>query len=69
MVNAEKKEKRKYTKPEVMVVQWDFNEAVCDTIYKATYCIRVSDESGASTRNDVRATYKKGSISWTDWSE
>lgn len=67
MVNTEKKEKRKYTKPMVRVVQWDFNEAVCDTIYKCTYCIRIDGPEGSSTRVDARHTFNEGSISWTDW--
>ena len=52
--------KRKYIKPEMRVAEWDFNEAVCQTVYICSNCIRVND--GQSKR--VRLNVFDGDITW-----
>ena len=58
--------KRKYTRPDVKISEWDFNESVCDTtVYKASYCTNliVPSSPGVSAIEN-RNVYDGGSLDW-----
>ena len=55
-----KEKKKVYVKPTITVAEWDFNEAVCQTIYKCSNCIRVNE--GGSKR--VRLNVWDGDVEW-----
>ena len=63
------KEKRKYVKPKLVVVEWDFNEAVCNKVYEQSPCIHVIGDEGGATHIDHRGTWKDNEITWNDWKE
>ena len=45
----ENKAKKKYSKPSVEMVEWDFSEAICDTVLKNSFgtCIDVRTDGSA----------------------
>lgn len=62
--------KKKYVKPEMRVAEWDFNEAVCDSVMVMSKCINVTlptDGSGVQAV-DIRGDYTEGSdLNWSKW--
>lgn len=59
--------KKEYTKPMVKPIKWDFNTAICNTVYMASPCIKVIDETGGTTRIDHRYSTAAGGIEWNNW--
>lgn len=55
-----KEKKKVYAKPTITVAEWDFNEAVCHTVYQCSDCIRVV-ESGSKR---VRLNVWGGEVEW-----
>lgn len=52
--------KKKYTKPSIKLVEWEFNEAVCQTVTTTSYtkCLEITKGTGTSVfenRNDINA--------------
>lgn len=37
--------KKEYTKPSIRLVEWEFNDAICQKIYNASLCIKIETES------------------------
>lgn len=52
--------KKEYTKPSIRLVEWEFNEAVCQTVTTTSYtkCLEITKGTGTSVfenRNDINA--------------
>lgn len=61
--------KKEYTKPSIKLVEWEFSEAICSTVYTASPCIKIVDASGGTTRIDHRSSTAAGGIKWNNWPE
>lgn len=46
--------KKEYTKPSIRLVEWEFSEAICNTVYTAspTQCIRVHRGTGGNSQEN-----------------
>ena len=61
---AKKEQKRTYVKPQIQVVEWNFNEEVCaDNFNNASGCPSIEGEE-SNTHVSHRQTYSQGSIDW-----
>lgn len=59
--------KKEYTKPTAKVVEWDFNEAVCNAVnYSGKFCITIEGNEG---RNRQTNTFQQGELTWNNWNE
>ena len=52
--------KKEYTKPSIKLVEWEFSEAVCQTVTTTSYtkCLKITKGTGTSVfenRNDINA--------------
>lgn len=52
--------KKEYTKPSIRLVEWEFSEAVCQTVTTTSYtkCLEITKGTGTSVfenRNDINA--------------
>lgn len=52
--------KKEYTKPSIRMVEWEFSEAVCQTVTTTSYtkCLEITKGTGTSVfenRNDINA--------------
>lgn len=52
--------KKEYTKPSIRLVEWEFSEAVCQTVTTTSYtkCLEITKGTGTSifeNRNDINA--------------
>lgn len=52
--------KKEYTKPSIRLVEWEFSEAVCQTVTTTSYtkCLEITKGTGTSVfenRNDISA--------------
>ena len=63
--------KRKYIKPEMRVAEWDFNEAVCDTIlYNTSGCSNlIINGTGGASAMENRPQYTGGHLNWSPVSD
>lgn len=59
--------KKEYTKPSIKLVEWEFSKTICSTVYTASPCIKIADETGGTTRIDHRYSQPAGKIEWNDW--
>lgn len=59
--------KKEYTKPRIKLVEWEFSEAICNTVYTASPCIHIVDETSGTTRIDHRYSSEAGGIQWNNW--
>lgn len=61
----ENKAKKKYSKPSAEMVEWDFSEAICDTVLKNSFgnCLRV--DGGGSSINTENRRDETGDWEWT----
>lgn len=61
----ENKAKKKYSKPSAEVVEWDFSEAICDTVLKNSFgnCIDVRTDGSAVLGIENRT--ETGDWEWT----
>ena len=51
---VEKNQKRTYVKPQLQVVEWNFNEEVCaDNFSKCTNCFDVEDSGSKQMRLNI----------------
>ena len=57
---TKKEKKRTYVKPQIQVVEWNFNEEVCNNISNVSGCVQVDDSTGSDSRADYVPTHKKG---------
>lgn len=57
--------KKEYTKPSIRLVEWEFNEAVCQTIYlnSPTKCLNV--KTGNSFNNNETRYTSSDDNTWT----
>ena len=51
------KEKRKYVKPKLVVAEWDFNEAVCQSPYVNSYCPIIDEEEQRTSSVTIQNLY------------
>ena len=56
--------KKEYTKPSIRMVEWEFSEAVCQTVTTTSYtkCISVTKGVGSNqveTRNDYSGSWDR----------
>lgn len=52
--------KKEYTKPSAKLVEWDFSEAICNTVYTAspTQCLNITKSGGTTVfenRSDINS--------------
>ncbi len=59
--------KKEYTKPSIKLVEWEFSKTICSTVYKASPCIHIVDETGGTTRIDHRSSTAANGIQWNNW--
>lgn len=59
--------RKEYVKPSMRLVDWNFQNPVCDTVCVQSPCIRVIGEEGGATHIDHRGSWKDGEINWKDW--
>ena len=59
--------KKEYTKPSIKLVEWEFSKTICSTLYTASPCIHIVDETGGTTRIDHRSSTAAGGITWNNW--
>ena len=58
---TKKEKKGTYVKPQIQVVEWNFNEEVCQRVYESSPCVKVELPDGAGK---VDHTYRGGDIEW-----
>lgn len=51
--------RKEYVKPSMRLVDWNFQNPICETIYQHSLCIKVDDEE-AGTRIDHIHSYNDG---------
>lgn len=59
--------KKKYVKPTIKTVEWEFQNPVCATVYQQSPCIHVIGDEQGATHVNHRGTWKNGGIEWNDW--
>lgn len=57
--------RKEYVKPSMRLVDWNFQNPVCDTVYQNSPCIVVGDNTGGNTRHDHIHSYTDGELG--DW--
>ena len=57
---TKKKLKRTYVKPQIQVVEWNFNEEVCSGVANVSGCVQVDDSTSTDSRADFVPTHKDG---------
>lgn len=60
---AKKEQKRTYVKPQIQVVEWNFNEEVCQRVYESSPCVKVKLPDGQG-RVDHTFHDKDYNIEW-----
>lgn len=59
--------KKKYEKPTMKLVEWNFQDPICNTVYQQSPCIHVIGDEGGATHIDHRGTWKDNEITWNNW--
>lgn len=59
--------KKTYVKPTMKLVEWNFQNPICNNMYVNSACIHIKNEDGRGIRIDHRVTRDNGEIIWNDW--
>ena len=57
--------RKKYVKPTLNLVEWKFQDPICNTVYQTSPCIIIDDEAAGNTRIDHIHSYSSDELgSW-----
>lgn len=56
--------KKKYEKPTMKLVEWNFQDPICNTVYQHSPCIVIEGVEGANTRHDTRMDWVDENVTW-----
>lgn len=59
--------RKEYVKPSMRLVDWNFQNPVCNTFYEQSPCIHVVGEEGGQTHIDHRGTWNEDDVTWNTW--
>lgn len=59
--------RKEYVKPSMRLVDWNFQDPVCNTVYQQSPCVHVIGDEGGKTHIDHRGTWGEGDITWKNW--
>lgn len=59
--------KKKYVKPTMKLVEWNFQNPICNTVCQHSPCIIIDDNDGGHTRRDTRMNWINQDLTWNDW--
>ena len=59
--------KKKYEKPTMKLVEWNFQDPICNTVYCGSPCIKVRNYDGANVRHDTRQDMTDQTLTWHNW--
>ena len=59
--------RKKYVKPTLNLVEWEFQDPICSTVYQHSPCIVIEGEEGANTRHDTRMDWIDENVTWHDF--
>lgn len=60
--------KKKYVKPTMKAVEWNFQQPICNAVYQHSPCVVVEGEEGANTRHDTRMDWVNDTnVRWNDF--
>lgn len=59
--------KKKYVKPTMKLVEWNFQNSICNTVYQHSPCIIIGGDEGGNTRRDTRMDKFDLNLTWHDW--
>ncbi len=58
--------KKKYVKPTMKLVEWNFQNPICNTVCQHSPCIVIGDDE-AQTRHDTRMDMYDDDLNWHKW--
>lgn len=60
--------KKKYVKPTMKLVEWNFQNSICNNMYVNSTCIHVINNDGSGTRIDHFESWESmPGDGWHDW--
>ncbi len=49
------------------LVEWNFQNPICNTVCQHSPCIIIDDNDGGHTRRDTRMNWIGENLTWHDW--
>ncbi len=59
--------KKKYVKPTMKLVEWNFQNPICNTVMQHSPCIHVIGTDSGQTHAEHRGTWTEEDIHWNNW--
>lgn len=59
--------KKKYVKPTMKLVEWNFQNPICNTVCQHSPCIHIIGDEGGNTHAEHRGTWTEEDIHWNNW--
>lgn len=59
--------RKKYVKPTLNLVEWKFQDPICNNMYVNSACIHVINNDGSGTRIDHVQSWENIPGGWNEW--